>query len=110
MNRLVPAGIAAVLLALPGSALGGAAASPSRQATGASVSSRNVAFTCRVLRDTHPLGFAQAFGSYSRCVTRRVRALRKHRPLTFTLRNLSLRTTGSVTAIDPDPGCRQSPA
>jgi hypothetical protein len=110
MNRLVPVGIAAALLTVPGSALGGAASSPSRHLTAVSVGSRNVAFTCQVLRDTHPLGFARAFGSYSRCIARRVRAVRRHRPLTFTLRNLSLRTNGSVTAVDPDPGCRQNAA
>ncbi len=110
MNRVVPAGIAAALLAVAGSAFGSAGASAPRQAAAASVGAGNVAFTCRVLRDTHPLGFARAFGSYRRCIARRVRPVRRHRPLTFTLRNLSLNTAGSVTDIDPNPGCRQSPA
>jgi hypothetical protein len=109
VKRLVPAGIAAALLALPAPALGAAvASSPHRTAT-AEIGARNAAFACRVLRDTHPRAFAGAFGSYRTCVARHVRALRRHRPLAFTLRNLALNTSGSVTTVDPNPACRQSP-
>ncbi len=104
MSKLVPAGIAAALLALSASAF----ASPRHQAPAVTLDGNNAAFTCRVLRDTHPVRFAQAFGSYRRCVVRRVRAMRRHRPLTFTLHNLNLNTSGAVTAVDPDPACRQS--
>jgi hypothetical protein len=93
----VPA-VAAALLALPAAA----------SASVSSVAARNAAFTCRVLRDTHPAGFVQAFGTYRTCVARQARPLRKHRPLTVTLHNLTLATGGSVTAVDPNAGCRQS--
>jgi hypothetical protein len=98
MGRVVLAAAATVLLALPAAA----------SASAAGVAARNAAFTCRVLRDTHPVGFVQAFGTYRRCVARQARPLRKHPPLTITLHNLTLATGGTVTAADANAGCRQS--
>jgi hypothetical protein len=106
MSRLIPLVVAAALLALPASA----SASPAQRTATATVAAENIAFTCRVLRDTHPAGFGAAFGTYRRCVARGARPLRKHPALTFTLHNLTLNTTGAVTAVDPNPGCRQTSA
>src|SRR5438552_19164537 len=102
MGRVVLTAVAAALLVLP---VLPAAASASPAAT---IAARNAAFTCRVLRDTHPVGFVRAFGSYRRCVARQTRPAHRHPPLTVTLHNLTLATSGAVTAVDPSPSCRES--
>lgn len=107
MGRLIPLAVAAALLLLAGASPGGATRS-SPQRAAARVAESNAAFTCRVLQDTHSVGFTRAFGSYRRCVARHARPEHRHPGLTFTLRNLNLNTRGVVTAVDPDPGCRQS--
>ena len=103
-------GAATALLALPAAALGGGNGARDHRAAAATVAARNAAFACGVLRDTHPLGFARAFGSYRRCLSRGARPAGRHPSLTFTLHNLNLSTSGAVTAVDADPGCRLSDA
>lgn len=117
MKKSLLVAAVAALLAVPAAATAKNHPRPSKQAKAlAAVTLKNSAFACKALRAQDTSMFLKTFGTnkhgrnaYGKCVSMHARA--KHSgKFTLTLQNITLNSTGTVTAVDQNaPNCNTSP-